>query len=87
MNVTLSAPLEDFVRERVAAGEFNSPEEVVSVGLRLLKIREQDWKAGVRRKIDEEWEQAKAGQLHTPDEVRTSLDERKAAWKRERGLE
>ena len=87
MNVTLSAPLEDFVRERVAAGEFNSPEEVVSAGLRLLKVREQDWKAGVRRKIDEGWEQAKAGQLHTPDEVRASLDERKAAWKRERGLE
>ena len=87
LNVTLPAPLDEFVRDRVAAGDFASPEEVVSAGLRLLQQHEEDWKAGVRRKIDEGWDQAKAGQLHTPAEVRGYLDERKAAWKRERGLE
>lgn len=87
MNVTLPAPLDKFVRDRVAAGDFASPEDVVSAGLRLLQRHEEDWKTGVRRKIDEGWEQAKAGQLHTPDEVQAYLDERKAAWKRDRGLE
>ncbi|HEV7927656.1 MAG TPA: hypothetical protein VGR14_20055 [Verrucomicrobiae bacterium] len=33
------------------------------------------------RKIDEGWEEAKAGQLRTPEKVRQSLAVRKEVWK------
>lgn len=84
MKVSLPTPLEEFVRRKVAAGEFHSADEVVCEGLRLLQQQEA-WKADAREKIDVGWEQAKAGQLRKPDEVRESLNERKAAWKNKQG--
>jgi putative addiction module CopG family antidote len=84
VNVSLPTPLEEFIRRKVAAGEFHSADEVVCEGLRLLQEQES-WKAGAREKIDVGWEQAKAGQLRKPEEVRESLNERKAAWKNKQG--
>jgi predicted transcriptional regulator len=46
----------------------------------LLQDQEA-WRADASRKIDEGWEQAKAGQLSTPDEVRQSLAACKEVWK------
>ena len=43
------------------------------------------WKADASRKIDEGWEEAKAGQLRTPEEVRQSLAARKETWKQTQG--
>ncbi|HKH46189.1 MAG TPA: type II toxin-antitoxin system ParD family antitoxin [Thermoanaerobaculia bacterium] len=36
MNVTLSGDIEQFIREEVASGRYDSPQEVVREGLRLL---------------------------------------------------
>jgi putative addiction module CopG family antidote len=80
MNVSLPTTLEDFVRRKVAAGEFESADEVVCEGLRLLQDREA-WRADASRKIDDGWEEAKAGQLRTPQEVRHALAVRKEVWK------
>lgn len=80
MNVSLPTPLEEFVRRKVDAGEFQSADEVVCEGLRLLQQQEA-WKAEARTKIDLGWEQAKSGQVRTPEEVKENLAARKQAFK------
>jgi putative addiction module CopG family antidote len=84
VNVSLPSPLEDFVRRKVAVGDFESVDEVVCEGLRLLQQQEA-WSAEARRKIDIGWEQAKSGQLHTPEQTRENLAARKETWKRDKG--
>jgi putative addiction module CopG family antidote len=81
MDVTLPVPLEEFVRSKVAAGDFQSADAVVCEGLKLLQLREE-WKTDARRKIDEGWNQAKAGELRTPEQVRGNLNTRKENWKK-----
>jgi|GEM_PF-710270 len=80
MTVSLPTPLEEFVHRKVAAGEFHSADEVICEGLRLLQEQEA-WRGEARHKIDVGWEQAKSGQLHTPEQSQAILVERKAAWK------
>jgi len=84
MTVSLPSSLEDFVRHKVEAGDFQSPEEVICEGLRLLQ-RQEKWKAEARQKISVGWEQAQRGQLRTPAQVRKNLAARKKSWKRENG--
>jgi putative addiction module CopG family antidote len=84
VNVSLPITLEDFVRRKVAAGEFHSEDEVVCEALHLLQDQEA-WRADARRMIEEGWEEAKAGQLRTPEEVRQSLAARKEIWKQSHG--
>jgi putative addiction module CopG family antidote len=84
MNVSLPTPLEDFVRRKVAAGDFLTVDEVVCEGLRLLQqqeILERD----AQHKIDIGWDQAKTGQLRTSEEARANLAARKEAWKNSQG--
>ena len=84
MNVSLPMPLEEFVRRKVAAGEFHSADEVVCEGLLLLQNRDT-WKAEAGQKIEAGWQQAKSGQLHTPEKTQESLAARKALWKSRQG--
>ena len=81
MNVSLPSPLEEFVRHKVAAGEFHSTDEVVCEELRLLQGHEA-WKADARAKINAGCEQAKNGHLRTSEEVAENLSSRKRAWQR-----
>lgn len=80
MNVNLPTTLEEFIRRKVAAGKFESADAVVCEGLRLLQ-QQEEWKADARRKIDVGWEQAKSGQLRTPEEAQKNLAARKEVWK------
>lgn len=52
--------------------------------LRMLGQIEH-WKLDARSKIDIGWDQAKAGHVRMPEQVRDNLAARKAAWKREHG--
>jgi putative addiction module CopG family antidote len=79
MNVSLPTPLAEFAKRKVAAGEFESVDEVVCEGLRLLQLREQ-WKNESASKIDVGWEQAKSGRVLSPEEVQKDLKSRKAEW-------
>jgi putative addiction module CopG family antidote len=83
MNVSLPTLLEEFVRDKVAAGEFHSTDEVVCEGLRLLQ-RQESWKADARAKIHAGWEQAHSDQLRSPEEVTENLSSRKRDWQRGR---
>jgi putative addiction module CopG family antidote len=78
MNVSLPPLLEEFIRGKIAKGEFHSVEEVICEGLRLLQLQEE-WKEDARCKIDVGWQQAKSGQLRTLEQTRESLRERKKA--------
>ena len=80
MNVTLPATWEEFIRHKVAAGLFASPDDVLCEGLRLLQ-REEEWSASARAKIDTGWRQAKSGQLRTPAQVQENLAFRRQVWK------
>lgn len=86
MTISLPTILEDFVRRKVANGDFKSAEDVVCEGLRLLQ-RQEEWKADAHRKIDAGWQQARNGELRTAEELRESLTSRKQDWKREHNVE
>jgi len=79
MNVTGPRPLEEFAKLKVAAGEFESLDDVVCEALRLLQLREK-WKTDAREKIDVGWEQAKRGELLSSEQVRENLESRKQEW-------
>jgi putative addiction module CopG family antidote len=51
MNVSLPDAMEEFVRQKVAVGDYETASEVVREGLRLLKQRDEVWKAAVQSKI------------------------------------
>ena len=51
MNVSLPEAMEKFVRQKVAIGDYETASEVVREGLRLLKQRDEVWKADVRDKV------------------------------------
>lgn len=84
MNVTLPVSLEEFILHKVATGEFKSVDEAVCEGVRLLQNQEE-WKSDARHKIDVGWQQARSGDLRTPDQVRDNLAARKEAWQRTQG--
>jgi putative addiction module CopG family antidote len=79
VNVTLPAPLDEFVRNKVASGEFRSPADVVCEALRLLQ-EETTWQKQATLKIDEGWAQAEAGDTITPEQAREDLAARKKSW-------
>lgn len=56
MNVKISGDAELFIREEVARGRYDSPQEVVQEGLRLLHEREtleQQWQEQLNGQIEE----------------------------------
>jgi len=81
MNVNLPTSLQDFIQRKIAAGEFETVDEAVCEGVRLLQ-HQDEWKSDTRARIDVGWQQAKSGQLRTPEQVRENLAARKEVWKR-----
>lgn len=75
MNVSLGE-MEEFVREKVARGEYRSMEEMLCEGLRLLQRRDDAWKARIGEKIEEGFVQARAGMLIPGEEVVARLEAR-----------
>ena len=67
MNVRISGDAELFVREEVASGRYESPQEVVQEGLRLLHEREKQWREGLNEQIEEGLAQLDKGE-GIPDE-------------------
>ena len=76
MNVSLGM-LEDFVRNKVAQGEYETASEVVREGLRLLKRREELWQAKIRAKIEEGMASCRAGRTVPADQAWAELH----AWR------
>jgi antitoxin ParD1/3/4 len=83
MNVTLSPESEQYIREKVATGDYPSPGLVIDEGLRLLQEQEK-WKQDARRKIAEGLADIREGRIVSSDEAEQNLARRKAEWKARR---
>jgi len=76
MNVSLGS-LEDFVLEKVQQGEYESTSEVLREGVRLLKRREELWRARVEAKIEEGMASLRAGRSISAQEAWSQLKARR----------
>jgi antitoxin ParD1/3/4 len=79
MNVSLTPRLEEYVKEKVKSGLYNSSSEVVREALRLMEERDrvremrlEDLRKEIQRGID----QADRGELTPANEVFAELRER-----------
>ena len=86
MNVSLPELMEEFVRQKVAIGEYETASEVVREGLRLLKQRDEVWKAEVRSKIKQGVDSIRAGRGVPSEQVKAEVAAFKKKWKKDRGL-
>ena len=73
MNVSLTEPMEKFVRQKVAVGKFETASEVVREALRLLRQRDEVWKAEVPSKITAGIDSVRAGRTLSADEVKAVM--------------
>jgi antitoxin ParD1/3/4 len=87
MNVSLTEPMEKYVRQKVAVGEYETASEVVREALRLLRQRDEVWKADVRSKIKEGMDSIRAGRTIPAEKVKSEMAAFKKKWKTARGLE
>ncbi len=86
MNVSLPEQMEEFVRQKVAVGDYETASEVVREGLRLLKQRDEVWKAEVRSKIRRGMDSIRAGRGIPVEQVKAQMVAFKKKWKKTRGL-
>jgi antitoxin ParD1/3/4 len=87
MNVSLTEPIEKFVRQKVAVGEYQNASEVVREALRLLRQRDEVWKADVRSKITQGMDSVRAGKTIPAETVKREMAAFKENWKGNRGLQ
>ena len=73
MNVSLTDPMEQFVRQKVAVGEYETASEVVREALRLLRHRDEVWKNEVRGEIRAGMDSIRAGRTIPGERVRTEM--------------
>lgn len=82
MNVNLAPALERFVQQKVGQGAYASADEVIAASLAMMRSAEDtDWNEAAREKIRIGLDSARAGRVHTPEEVTAWMAERKNAWK------
>lgn len=86
MNVSLTEPMEKFVRQKVAVGEYETASEVVREALRLLRQRDEVWKAEVRSKITAGMDSIRAGRTLSADEVKAGMAAFKKKARKNRGV-
>jgi antitoxin ParD1/3/4 len=86
LNVSLTPELEEFVRQRVATGRYQTASEVVREGLRLLENQERDREAAflaLKTRLKRASAEADWGEFVDPDETLKKID----ALKRKRAAE
>src|SRR5271165_4398647 len=86
MNVSLPEAMAEFVRQKVANGDYETASEVVREGLRLLKQRDEVWKAEVRDKIKQGMDSIRAGRTIPGEQVQAEMAAFKKKWKKNRNL-
>jgi antitoxin ParD1/3/4 len=80
MNVSLTEPMEQFVRQKVAVGEYETASEVVREGLRLLRHRDEIWRNEVAGKIKAGMDSIRAGHTLSAERVQTEMATFKKKW-------
>ncbi len=84
MNVSLPEAMEEFVRQKVAVGDYETASEVVREGLRLLKQRDEAWKADVQSKIKQGMNSIRAGRGIPAEQVKVQMAAFKKKWMKDR---
>jgi antitoxin ParD1/3/4 len=87
MNVSLPGAMEEFVRQKVAIGDYETASEVVREGLRLLKQRDEVWTAEVRDKVKQGMDSIRAGRTIPAEQVQVEMSAFKKRWKKNRNLQ
>jgi antitoxin ParD1/3/4 len=85
MNVSLPKQTEEFVRQKVAIGDYETASEVVREGLRLLKQRDDLWKAEVRSKFKQGMDSIRAGHSIPAQQVKVEMAAFKKKWQKNHG--
>jgi len=84
MNVSLTEPMEQFVRQKVAVGEYETASEVVREALRLLRHRDEVWRNEVSGKIKAGMDSIRAGRTLSAERVQTEMAAFKKKWSKGR---
>jgi antitoxin ParD1/3/4 len=84
MNVSLTDPMEKYVRQKVAVGEYETASEVVREGLRLLQHRDEVWRSEVDGKIKAGIASVLAGKTLSADQVKAGMAVFKKKWSKSR---
>ncbi len=87
MNVSLTDPIEKFIRQKVAVGEYQNASEVVREALRLLRQRDEVWRADVQSKITQGMDSIRAGRTIPAKTVKREMVVFKKKWTEDRGLQ
>jgi antitoxin ParD1/3/4 len=69
VNISLTDSLESFVQDKVASGDYKTASEVVREGLRLLRDRDQDRLASLKKDIALALSQLDRGEGRPVDEI------------------
>jgi antitoxin ParD1/3/4 len=77
--------MEKFVRQKVAIGEYETASEVVREALRLLRHRDEVWKADVESKIAQGVNSLRAGKGIPAEKVKKEMNAFKKKWKKSGG--
>ena len=80
VNVSLTEPMEEFVRRKVAVGEYETNSEVIREALRLLRHRDEVWKNEIRHKIKVGMDSIRAGRVLPSERVKTEMTVFKKKW-------
>ena len=82
MNVTLTPTLEEFIQRKVSEGAYSSADDLISASLAMMRSGEnEEWKADAREKIAAGLESARAGRVHSPEEVAAWMAGQKTEWR------
>ena len=84
MNVSLTEPMEHFVRQKVAVGEYETASEVVREALRLLRQRDKVWRSEVRGKIKAGMDSIRDGRSLSAPQVQAEMAAFKKKWSKSR---
>ena len=77
MNISLSAEMEDFLKQKVGSDEYESPRAVLEEALRLLRQRDAEKLASLRQDLQHAMEQVERGEYseYTAEDVGTLAQE------------
>jgi antitoxin ParD1/3/4 len=80
MNVSLTEPMESFVRQKVAVGEYETASEVVREALRLLRHRDEVWRTEVSSKIAAGMDSIRGGRTLPAKQAKMKMAAFKKKW-------
>jgi antitoxin ParD1/3/4 len=84
MNVSLTDPMEQYVRQKVAVGEYETASEVVREALRLLRHRDEVWRYEVAGKIKAGMDSIRAGRTLSAERAQKEMATFKKKWSKSR---